>query len=809
MMLRKKTFLFISALMSLFLIMLVALSYIVIHSSFLKLESQSGFDNLHRLKNAITTQMDYVEAKALDWGVWDTPYHWLEGKAPEFAKETLNDESAMSMKIDHGLYYDTERRMRGEIGWDFENEKGIDTPIDVIKFFEKESIFTTFVENKEAHRGFVLFESIGPSYVVTHPVVKSDFSGKRNGFVVFVKRLDSAELKRLSEVTKLKVDFALRNDVKDSDIWSKALSMIDETGESLDVINDNQIAGSFVLTEYQGKPDLLFRLILERRIMAAGNLTVKFFIGSAAIFAAVIALLLLIFMEKLVVGRVVTVTEEVNEIGRSGRSDLRVALTGKDEIRNLGAGINSMLTQIELQSAAIKAILDNVSVGLFMVDIEGNILKGYSSSLLHILGQELAIEGEKVWDMLLTSERDKENFEVLFLQASEDDFMAETLIMQLPERLAYKDKTLSIVGRIVRKEGSIDSVLFTLSDTTDLVKAEKLNEVNNSLLKILKRREVFIDLIKRFGVEVANVSKVNGGINASSTIPLKRNLHTWKGEFSVLGLRDVAKDIHEIEEHFSPVDQLSYKLDHLSESIWSFIDQHSEILSIDRGKLDQSDVLVSEDSISRLDAILESPLSTLHEIKAASQAFVHEAHSVSAESLLAYLQDGIPELNKKLQKKFELKLIGGEVKIPKSMRPVFQTFVHLVRNAADHGIEKSTSRGTKPSVGLIEIETIKAPGWIRILIRDDGKGIAVESLKARAVSKGLYSEDAWAMLSLQSQLAVIFDAGFSTAEVVSETSGRGVGLDAVKDAVESAGGTISIETFEGKGTTFIVEIPFS
>ncbi|HEX9962686.1 MAG TPA: ATP-binding protein, partial [Pyrinomonadaceae bacterium] len=140
--------------------------------------------------------------------------------------------------------------------------------------------------------------------------------------------------------------------------------------------------------------------------------------------------------------------------------------------------------------------------------------------------------------------------------------------------------------------------------------------------------------------------------------------------------------------------------------------------------------------------------------------------------------------------RFEFSFEDKEVS-PATLKTIFDVLLHLVRNAIDHGVERE---------GEIKIEAAASADGISLKVSDDGRGIDLEKTRRKAVEKNLIASDA--LLSEQEILNLIFAHGFSTSETVSEISGRGVGLDVVKDLTEKAGGGIFVKSEPGQGTTF-------
>lgn len=159
-------------------------------------------------------------------------------------------------------------------------------------------------------------------------------------------------------------------------------------------------------------------------------------------------------------------------------------------------------------------------------------------------------------------------------------------------------------------------------------------------------------------------------------------------------------------------------------------------------------------------------------------------------------------------KDIETEVIGGEILVDKSLIDTFEApLTHMVRNAADHGIEKPQDRqqAGKPERGLIRIAAAEAGEDILLTVQDDGKGLDLEALRKKAVELGLIAPGE--QLSESGLVDLLFRSGVSTAETVSEFSGRGVGMDVVKTAIEQMGGRISVSTVRGKGCTFEIRLP--
>ena len=170
----------------------------------------------------------------------------------------------------------------------------------------------------------------------------------------------------------------------------------------------------------------------------------------------------------------------------------------------------------------------------------------------------------------------------------------------------------------------------------------------------------------------------------------------------------------------------------------------------------------------------------------------------------------VHDLSSKLDKKIELKLSGENTEVDKTViELISDPLVHLVRNSLDHGIEMPADRvaSGKPETGTINLNAYHRGGNIVIEVIDDGKGLNKEILKNKAIEKGLIEEDA--ILTDKQTFELIFHAGFSTAEKLTDVSGRGVGMDVVRKNIQALGGNIEIDSELGKGSTIAIHLPLT
>ncbi|MDR2397324.1 MAG: response regulator [Spirochaetaceae bacterium] len=170
------------------------------------------------------------------------------------------------------------------------------------------------------------------------------------------------------------------------------------------------------------------------------------------------------------------------------------------------------------------------------------------------------------------------------------------------------------------------------------------------------------------------------------------------------------------------------------------------------------------------------------------------------------------EIASELDKQVQLRLEGAEHEIDKNIiETLSDVFIHTVRNAIDHGIESPAERrqAGKSETGHLSIRCVRESGSMKIMIADDGRGIDIEGIRKKIVERKLLSPEHAAQLSGEELINYIFQTGFSTSSTVSTISGRGVGMDAVRNCVERMKGSIFVESKQGKGTCFNILVPLS
>ncbi|GGJ56111.1 two-component system chemotaxis sensor kinase CheA [Anoxybacillus voinovskiensis] len=230
-----------------------------------------------------------------------------------------------------------------------------------------------------------------------------------------------------------------------------------------------------------------------------------------------------------------------------------------------------------------------------------------------------------------------------------------------------------------------------------------------------------------------------------------------------------------------------------------------EELVIDRGRLEQISRELNHPE-------LHETVERMSRISSDLQNIILNMRMVPVETVFNRFPRMVRQLARDLGKKINLEIIGAETELDRTViDEIGDPLVHLLRNAIDHGIEMPEVRRAKgkPEEGTVKLKAYHSGNHVFIEIEDDGAGINREKVLQKAINKGIISKQNAANLTDKQVYELIFASGFSTADKISDISGRGVGLDVVKSTIESLGGSVTIDSQEGVGSIFSIQLPLT
>jgi two-component system chemotaxis sensor kinase CheA len=447
--------------------------------------------------------------------------------------------------------------------------------------------------------------------------------------------------------------------------------------------------------------------------------------------------------------------------------------------------------EVAARTRDLQTILDNVVFGFLIVDRDGTIRDGATRSCTALLGQA-QLTGAMFAEAFGLPPRKRSEF-ALQLELLFDDVLPEELVVdQLPRRAtSATGRSLQADARVIRHaDGKIDGVLLTITDVTALEAAQRETEHFRTLVQILRQREAFEAFVIDFR---ALVDDARGA--AADQPRVRRIVHTLKGNAACFGLTEVAEIAHAVEDA-AVIDRAA--LERIASALDGFLAANADVLGMEQG---HQILQIDADELGELERAVPRGASAVN-------AWIARVRCPPAHVLLGPIEALVPRLAERFGKQVDLVIEGGDLRVDAELlHPIVRELGHVVRNAIDHGIEPSAQRGGKPPAGQVMVRIAEDGTGYRIEVADDGGGIDVERVIARAREGGMCSERDLTGQTREQLLGLVFVEGLSTAEATTDVSGRGIGMSAIRNAVLGAGGAIRVGSEPGRGTRVEIVVP--
>ncbi|MBS5932858.1 MAG: chemotaxis protein CheA [Clostridiales bacterium] len=384
-------------------------------------------------------------------------------------------------------------------------------------------------------------------------------------------------------------------------------------------------------------------------------------------------------------------------------------------------------------------------------------------------------------------------------------YIQETCILKAA-RAFLVFKALEEFGEVIKSYPEVQDIedeKFEFDFSVILITKSSLEEVKSKILNVSEIKSVYIDVMQapeEKNEEFEEVETTDNKVDtvqaasATATAPVeKKDTNQSKAQTNAkqqakpVVNRSVRVDIE--------------KLDVLMNLVSELIIAKNGLVSISSGDNENR----SENAFNEQIEYLERVTTNLHES-------VMKVRMVPIESVVNRFPRMIRDLSKKLDKKMELYMTGEDTELDRTViDEIGDPLMHLLRNSADHGLESSEDRrkAGKPEVGSIFLDAYQDGNNVVIEVRDDGAGINVEKVKQKAIEKGTITREQAETMTDKDIIDLLFRPSFSTAEKITDVSGRGVGLDVVKTRIEALGGDIEARTKFGEGSNFIIRLPLT
>ncbi|ERI09231.1 chemotaxis protein CheA [Aneurinibacillus aneurinilyticus] len=355
---------------------------------------------------------------------------------------------------------------------------------------------------------------------------------------------------------------------------------------------------------------------------------------------------------------------------------------------------------------------------------------------------------------------------------------------------------LESLGEIIKTTPSVEELeeeKFEKSFEIVLISKETEDKIEKTVMNVSEIEAVEVREIQPNAQHTASVQQQEEKQPAASVAPTKQPAAKGTKEEKTAAKAPVAKKSTTSKTIRVDIERLDVLMNLFSE------------LVIDRGRLEQ---LARESGQSALMETVEH----MSRISGDLQNIILTMRMVPVEQVFNRFPRMVRDLAKDLNKKINLEIVGADTELDRTViDEIGDPLVHLLRNSLDHGVESAEERRAagKPEEGLVQLKAYHSGNHVFIEVRDDGKGINREKVLKKALERGILTEQTASSLSDKQIYELLFASGLSTADQISDVSGRGVGLDVVKTKIESLGGSCSVDSNPGAGTTFLIQLPLT
>ncbi len=483
--------------------------------------------------------------------------------------------------------------------------------------------------------------------------------------------------------------------------------------------------------------------------------------------------------------------------------------------KNLEKMVEERTLEIKNLNNLMTALLNSLEQGFFVFNTEGTCLEVASSACQKVIEKDP--KGLKVWDVLGLNEKAVPGFKKWLTTLFMEMLPFEDLSPLGPQKYPHsKGNEVKFEYFPIRSsEGQITSVVVVATDITDLIQAQREAEFEKSyakmILQMVKNKRQIQSFIQETET-LLNEMDLYFKKNPLDIESIFRCLHTIKGGAATFSIKSTTELAHSAETilneyKFNPSEELLGKLKSISlevhRSFQSFLKENVEILG-SQEKLKSRWLEISFDSLQSFSAKLPPQL---------QEEFNEEFLFEKIETLFSQIPTVCHAVAEQEGKEIHpVQFKNAQMKVNTEVYgPLFNTLIHAYRNAIDHGIEVPDQRKSagKDPAGKISTEfsitrSENGSEWLQIEIQDDGAGVDPQKIRKIMTARGIATQGENDHQVIQH----VFDSSLSTKEVVTETSGRGVGMDAIQAAAIRLGGQAEVFSKVGLGTQLIVRVPY-
>lgn len=424
--LRTKTFLAIGVTLGALTLVMYLSSHFFLLDNYVALEKYNGITDVNRAANALDEQLDNLDTITRDWAYWDQSYAFVQDGNPAFIETNTVGATFENLNVNIMMLYNNSGKLVYGKAYDIAGHKEVPVPADFYQALRQNNKLLKHDGEKSLRRGFI-FADKTPLLLSCRPILDSNGNGPVHGTLIVGRFLDSALIKQLAATTRLDLSFT------PYPIWWSSLSANEKSvlknspaGKiTTRVINQDHLQGSRVLNDINGKPALVLSVNLPRSLLKQGQTSMHYFLISLLIFGLVFGLVAMFWVERIILSRLLKLNRNLREIKGFESGNIRMDISGRDEISMVGRSINSMLdtleqahTQLIYNEIYLHRITENMRDTLCQVNRNGT-FEYCSPSVYSNLGYPPEdLIGSSIFDLIHPEEKD-------FIEAALKEIMTQ------------------------------------------------------------------------------------------------------------------------------------------------------------------------------------------------------------------------------------------------------------------------------------------------------------------------------------------------------------------------------------------------
>ncbi len=833
--------------LGIFGILLIPLAYVVVSKTvlrgFLDVESGHVRENTFRVESALRNNIDEINTKLSDWSQWDDTYEFINTHDSEYVASNLTAQALELLKIDSMLFFDSEKRL--VIG--STRDLG-PLPGGLEAVFGEHPDLLSFNDPSDSHSGVLMLPG-GPFLFAARPIVTSEGEGPIRGSIVFGRFLDEKLVNDISSLTHLRVRFHRVGEELPSMEQEVMTRLIGGEQIVIDAYDENEIMGHILLRDIFGEPVLVTEAAMSRDIFQEGLKSIRLFTVFGGILGLVFAVAVLVLLERIVLSRIVKLSDGVRALGADGSLSVeRITLPGRDELSSLASAMSDLFRAVRSSENSLRSQADDLRK--FKLAVEYNfdhiVITDPDGVILHanpavkrvtgfdpedIVGKTPALWGgqmgkefyERFWKSI---KEDKAPFigELTNRKKTGERYLAEARVIPILDEeknirffvglerdiTAQRDYERNLLLRnqmIAEEKERSEGILRFLRSIGDGVFAvdreRKLIFMNEAAERLT--RKTFDEVSGREPKEAIPFfldtdpptecpCPLEAVIDSGKSIHFPENLFLWSDNSKKVHLSGQASPIRDNNDSvvgcvvvFRDVTE-KREVDQMKDR---FISVAAHQLRTPLGSMRWNMEMVLAGDFGKLPKAVASAVKDLYENSQRLVTIVNDLLDVSRIDQRRASEDpektDVLPIIRNVAKTLSPDAKSRNVSVVLPDQKSFPPIMISPKHFYEV-LENLLSNAIKYNRvgGSVTVSLEDASNDVLIRISDTGIGIP-EADREKIFSKFFRASNA----------------------VLKETDGSGLGLSVVKSFVEDDGGTVRFESTEGKGTTFIIEFPKS